>query len=78
MSFEGLSTIFEASNECFLQYKFTYFLSQIFNVRDNTCTKVTCKILSSHNKAIKHTYNGLISCVAKNYTFTFLTVHVRV
>ena len=42
-----------SSNRCFLH-------SKIFIVSDNTGTKVTCKILSSHNKAIRHTYNNLV------------------
>ena len=56
ITFKGFSTTFEALNECFLHL----LLSKIFIVSDNTCTKVTCKIPSSHNKAIRHTYNSLV------------------
>ena len=47
-------------------------LLSMFIARDNTCTKVICKILSSHNKAIRHTCNSLVWP-----TITFLAAHVR-
>ena len=45
----GLSTTFKALNEFFLHL----LLSKLFIVSDNTCTKVTCKILFSHKAHIQ-------------------------
>ena len=39
----------------------------------NTCTNVTCKMPSSHNKAIRHSYISM----ADNYKFTFLAAHIK-
>ena len=49
VTLEGWSTTFEASNECFLHL---LLLLKRFIISVNTYTNVTCKILSSHNKAI--------------------------
>ena len=51
---------FEASIKCFLHLRYSLF-------------KITCKIVSSCNKATRH----IISCVVNNYKFTFLAAHVR-
>ena len=48
----------KASNEC---YSHLTFVKDI----DDTCTKVTCKILSSRNKAIRHTYTHIVVLCGK-------------